>query len=47
MLFESMRNCRIRIPLEILLILEQKISKFEPEMAEIALFAFNGRSLFH
>ena len=38
MLFESMRKCHIPIPLEILLILDQKISKFEPEMAELALF---------
>ena len=38
MLFESIRKCRIRIPLEILLILDQKILKIEPEMAELALF---------
>ena len=46
MLFESMRKCRIRIALEILVILDQKISKIEPEMAELAIFAFNRRSLF-
>ena len=45
MLFESMRKCRIQIPREILLISDQKISKFEPEMAELAIFAFNRRSL--
>ena len=37
MLFESMRECRIWIPLEILLILDQKILKIEPEMAELCL----------
>ena len=38
--FESMRKCRIRIPLEIeiLFILDKKILKFEPEMAELGLF---------
>ena len=46
MLLESMRKCRIRIPLEILLILDQKISKIEPEMAELALSTFKRRSLF-
>ena len=38
MLFQSMRKFRIRIPFEILLFLDQKISKIEPEMAELALF---------
>ena len=38
MLFESIRKCRIRIPFEILLIVDQKISKIEPEMAELVLF---------
>ena len=38
MLFGTMRKCRIWIPLEILLLLDQKISKIEPEMAELALF---------
>ena len=38
LLFESMRKCCIRIPLEILLILDPKISKIEPEMAQLALF---------
>ena len=41
MLFKTMRKCRIRIPLEILLILDQKISKIGLEMAELALFVFN------
>ena len=36
-LFESMCKCRIRIPLKILLLLDQKILKIEPEMAELAL----------
>ena len=45
MLIESMRKCRIWIPLEILLILDQKILKIEPETAELALFPFNRRSL--
>ena len=34
-LFESMCKCRIRIPLETLLLLDQKILKIEPEMAEL------------
>ena len=38
MLFELMGKCRIQIPLGILLILDQKISKIEPETAELALF---------
>ena len=44
MLFESMRKCRIRIPFEILMILDQKISKIEPEMAELAIFLFVQKS---
>ena len=36
MLFESMCKCRIQIPLEILLLLDQKILKIDPEMAELA-----------
>ena len=47
MLFESMCKCPIRIPLKILLVLDQLILKIEPEMAELALFAFNRRSLVH
>ena len=35
MLFESMCKCRIQIPLEILLLLDQKILKIEPEVAEL------------
>ena len=38
MLLQSMRKFCIRIPFEILLMLDQKISKIEPEMAELALF---------
>ena len=41
---ESMSKCRIRIPVEILLLGDQKISNIEPETAELALFVFN-RSL--
>ena len=44
MLFKTMRECCIRIPLEILLILDQKISKIEPEMAELAIFLFVQKS---
>ena len=49
MLFELMCKCRIRIPLKILLLLDQKILKIEPEMAELAipksvLFGHNIRS---
>ena len=44
MLFESIRKCHIRIPFEILLILDQKISKIEPEMAELAIFLFVQKS---
>ena len=48
MLFESMRKCRIQIPLEILLLLDQKILKIEPEMAEQALFGgTNKRRIGH
>ena len=44
MLFESIRNCHIWIPLEILSFVDLKISKIEPEMAELALFVFYPRS---
>ena len=36
MLFGAMRKCRIWIPLEIFLLLDLKILKIEPEMAELA-----------
>ena len=50
MLLGAMHKCRIWIPLEILLLLDLKISKIEPEMAELALsigyFFHNRRHLF-
>ena len=46
-LFESMCKCRIRIPLKILLLLDQKISKIEPETAELALSLSLGYRVFH
>ena len=45
MLFESMCKGHARIPLEILSAVDLKMSKIEPEMAVLALFAFNRRSL--